>query len=243
MTRLILWKDGTYSLVSPSQLTLLSKEDIEVINRVSNDGAPGPRDLIMSLPKPKKRKRKRQKAKSVHQWKRMSLRNHEQEIVEAKMEYKHTNDYVSCEKSQKALRVADTLPRLGLSTKMFPTCIPKKQSDDLGYGLVALETIPKGSEIGEYVGEFRTSLPKDHSYVMDFEKEQMKVYVDGRVYGNYMRFVNHSCDPNATVHVSEYDNFERAMIVALRDIKEGDFITFKYKQTPENCKCSNCVNT
>lgn len=68
--------------------------------------------------------------------------------------------------------------------------------------------------------------------------------LDGNVEWNPARFINHSCSPNAEAQ----DLDGRIWILALRDIKAGEEITFNYNYDLEDykdhpCKCgaTNCV--
>ena len=48
--------------------------------------------------------------------------------------------------------------------------------------------------------------------------------IDGRVLRNKARYINHSCDPNCEVLMTS----RTIWIVALRDIKTGEELTFNY---------------
>ena len=73
---------------------------------------------------------------------------------------------------------------------------------------------------------------------------QRRVRLDGKVDWNPARLLNHSCSP--TCEAEEDD--ERIWIVALRDIKAGEEITFNYnydlqdyQEHPCRCGAPNCV--
>lgn len=81
-----------------------------------------------------------------------------------------------------------------------------KTEDNRGWGVKALERIPKGRFIVEYVGEIvteeeaarRSNLgenPFHKTYLFDLEYQSgtnCHYVVDGAKYGNISRFVNHS---------------------------------------------------
>lgn len=72
-----------------------------------------------------------------------------------------------------------------------------------GWGLFAMEEIPAGKFIVEYMGEViddvelarRFSANKDDNFY--FIGLGQKMFIDSKNYGNESRFVNHSCEPNA----------------------------------------------
>lgn len=61
--------------------------------------------------------------------------------------------------------------------------------------------------------------------------------------GNYARFINHSCNPNARAEVWTVGDRERVGIFAIKDIKKGKEITYDYnfesydKNTHSTQKC------
>ncbi|MEI6892019.1 MAG: SET domain-containing protein-lysine N-methyltransferase [Pontiella sp.] len=84
-----------------------------------------------------------------------------------------------------------------------------------GQGVYALESIAKGVRIGTYHGDVTD---EDDTYVLWITDE------DGKEYGvngtSDLKFLNHALEPNA-----EFDGEE---LYALRDIPEGEEITFHY---------------
>lgn len=219
---------------------------VELSKREVNNDAPFPINWSPAPPQPKSTKRKRKKTNtSQSQWKRMSTRLFDGDIRAAKKGYNHEDNYTCGDSSLLALE----LPTNGLDPSLFPTCIPKQQSEEIGFGLFSLHKISEGNEIGEYIGEFVNKIPRDRSYLMDYlsmdhGKKRESLFIDARVNGNYMRFVNHSCDPNAEVHAAAYNGFERIIFVAKRDIAQHEFITIQYKEQPKDCKCGakNCIS-
>ena len=116
-----------------------------------------------------------------------------------------------------------------------------------GTGGYALADIPTDAQIIEYVGakidkkESQRQCELENPCIF-FLDEQYDL--DGNVDWNPARFLNHSCSPNAEAH--EIDG--RIWIVALRDIKAGEEITFNYNYDLEDyrehpCRCGalNCV--
>jgi hypothetical protein len=73
-----------------------------------------------------------------------------------------------------------------------------------GDGLFALKTYAIGECISEYTGKAlllkKGEVLPDSNYIMHLKEN---VYLDAKEYGNLSRFVNHSCDPNATIEKIE----------------------------------------
>lgn len=126
-----------------------------------------------------------------------------------------------------------------------------------GSGVYAAKDIPSGQRIIEYVGE---RIDKDESerranrqwehaeetggaavYIFTLTK---KWDIDGNVPWNTARLLNHSCDPNCEAWIEE----KRIFLYALRDIAQGEELTFDYGFDIENyedhpCRCGSesCV--
>ena len=113
-----------------------------------------------------------------------------------------------------------------------------------GTGVYAGEFIADGRFIIEYTGEKITSAEgtrresenPGHTFVFSIDE---KWDIDAAFGGNDSRFINHSCGPNAETVIEN----GRIRIFALRDIKEGEEITFDYSFDKNDahaaCKCSS----
>ncbi|XP_022652251.1 histone-lysine N-methyltransferase EHMT2-like isoform X2 [Varroa jacobsoni] len=106
-----------------------------------------------------------------------------------------------------------------------------------GWGVRALQEIPKGSFVCEYVGEVITDKEADQreedSYLFDLENRDGDTFcIDARHYGNVSRFINHACEPNVhpvRVYVDHHDlRFPRIALFATRDIAAGEQLGFDY---------------
>ena len=129
-----------------------------------------------------------------------------------------------------------------------------------GKGAFAKSFIPKGTRVIEYVGEKITSAEGeerieeceklgtkngDHGafYIFELNKRHD---LDGNVGWNVAKFLNHSCQPNC-----ESDTVRgRIWILAKKDIKEGDELTYDYGfgfdseetlSVPCKCGAEKCV--
>jgi len=114
-----------------------------------------------------------------------------------------------------------------------------------GRGLFAARDLPKGTYVMEYRGERlgkregtrRTNEQWAKGRVYTFELNQ-RVDIDGSPQWNLARLANFSCEPNTE---SQNERGRRIWIVALRDIKAGEEITYDYNfsfvDPPPVCRC------
>ena len=116
-----------------------------------------------------------------------------------------------------------------------------------GRGLFAARQIAAGTRVIEYVGERISKTESlrrcegNNVYIFALDDE---FDVDGDVPGNPARFINHSCAPNCEAELDD----GRIWIVARRDIREGEEITFNYgydledyQEHPCGCGVPECV--
>ncbi|XP_058786903.1 histone-lysine N-methyltransferase ASHH2-like isoform X1 [Vicia villosa] len=106
-----------------------------------------------------------------------------------------------------------------------------------GYGLKALERVPKGHFIIEYVGEVLDNHAYEerqreyalkghrHFYFMTLNGSEV---IDASAKGNLGRFINHSCDPNCQTEKWVVNGEICIGLFALRHIKQDEELTFDY---------------
>ena len=125
-------------------------------------------------------------------------------------------------------------------------------------GIFATRDIPKGTKIIEYVGEKLTKKQSDKradeiTELHEKNKDYGAVYIfevnkrhdiDGSVKWNTARYINHSCDPNCESDIIK----EKVWIIALKDIKKGEELTYDYgydiddyESHPCKCGAKNCA--
>ncbi|CAF0899849.1 unnamed protein product [Didymodactylos carnosus] len=88
-----------------------------------------------------------------------------------------------------------------------------------GYGVRCQKAIDiEGTFIGLYLGEIltineakqrSTAANYEHNYLLLYTEHNLiesKTYIDARHYGNWTRFINHSCDPNLELVPIRIDN-------------------------------------
>ena len=116
-----------------------------------------------------------------------------------------------------------------------------------GIGGFARKEIAKATRVIEYVGE---RIDKQES-LRRCEQNNEFIFtldeawdLDGNIPENPARFINHSCAPNCDAEVED----ERIWIVANRDIRAGEEITFNYgfdlvdyRDYPCSCGAPECV--
>jgi len=116
-----------------------------------------------------------------------------------------------------------------------------------GWGLLAGRPIPAGGFVIEYVGEVIDEVEQAerleaarvrgefHAYMMEIDADAI---IDARFRANNARFINHSCDPNAELQRWNVGGLDRIAIFAVRDIAEGEEVTYDYQFfTSEETKC------
>jgi SET domain-containing protein len=133
--------------------------------------------------------------------------------------------------------------------------VVRKRSRIHGLGLFASSDIPRGTRVIEYAGEKITKAESDRRYQRALEKSRNgngkkgTVYIftlnkrqdlDGDVYWNTARYINHSCDPNCdTENIGGH-----IWIAANRHIKKGEEISYNYGYDVESwyehpCRCGS----
>jgi len=117
----------------------------------------------------------------------------------------------------------------------------KVKRSTAGLGLFALEEIPKGACIIEYVGR---TISKAEEYTSNskylFEIHSRRT-IDGTARTNTARYINHSCRPNAEPEIRK----GRVFIMARRTIHSGEEIAYDYGKDyfndhikPYGCRCA-----
>jgi len=124
-------------------------------------------------------------------------------------------------------------------------------------GLFASRDVPRGARVIEYIGhrlskaegwaratewlEKASGTNKGAVYVFELNS---KYDIDGNVPWNHARLINHSCTPNCEPRVLR----GHIWIVACRDIREGEELTYDYGYDFEQwedhaCRCgsANCI--
>ncbi|KAG8934724.1 histone methyltransferase set1 [Tulasnella sp. 417] len=105
------------------------------------------------------------------------------------------------------------------------------------WGLYAMEAIPQGEMVIEYVGEVIRAQVADKrekwyekigigsSYLFRVDEDSV---VDATKRGNLGRLINHSCTPNCTAKIIVVNSQKKIVIYAKTSIEPGEEITYDY---------------
>jgi SET domain len=147
-------------------------------------------------------------------------------------------------------------------------CINSRNGE---YAIVANEHIQKGVVLGQYLGKIvpnhRTTSKKrrktneiaenasndtlceEHNeFILEFKEKSVQgstVRVDAEHFGSLMRFMNHSCYPNARFHEVGHLNKRTVMCISARKISPGEEVTTHYgRDIWFLCRCqqANCMH-
>ncbi len=117
--------------------------------------------------------------------------------------------------------------------------IARRRSRIHGNGVFATAHIPADTRVCFYQGErithdqadetYGDTLDTGHTFLFTLNDEYI---VDGNRRGNIARWINHSCAPNCQAQIEEHAGDDRRRdrieILALRDIAEGEELTYDY---------------
>lgn len=104
---------------------------------------------------------------------------------------------------------------------------------DVGFGVFADKKIAACTFVGEYTGvivQKKTSQLKKKFYCLRYTTWDGKnqFVIDAERKGNFTRFINHSSEPNLGVQTIYWQGIPRMIFVSLKEIQEGDQLTFDY---------------
>ena len=133
--------------------------------------------------------------------------------------------------------------------------IQVRKSGVHGKGVFALQAIPRGERIIEYVGEIITwpealrrhphdPLQPNHTFYFHVDEKRV---IDANQGGNASRWINHACSPNCK---ADQGDDGRVHIRALKRLKAGDELFYDYgliineRYTPKlkkeyECRCGH----
>lgn len=88
------------------------------------------------------------------------------------------------------------IARGGLHENLFVKYVTRDGNTEVGYGLFTSKCILVGKMIGEYVGILLSNTQEPSTYSMYYPSSDGDREINASQYGNLIRFVNHSSDPN-----------------------------------------------
>ncbi|WAQ89298.1 hypothetical protein PtA15_10A722 [Puccinia triticina] len=139
--------------------------------------------------------------------------------------------------------VADVLKFNQLRTRKKQLKFSRSPIHD--WGLYAMETIPAGEMVIEYVGEVIRQAVADRreklyermgigsSYLFRVDDD---LVVDATKKGNLGRLINHCCNPNCTAKIITINGEKKIVIYAKVTIELGDEVTYDYHFPKEEVK-------
>lgn len=121
----------------------------------------------------------------------------------------------------------------------MPALIARRRSPIHGNGVFARIDIAAGTVLCEYRGErithaqadarYADSLDSGHTFLFTLNDQYI---VDANRGGNVARWINHSCAPNCQAEILEHPGTDRRrdriQILALRDIRAGEELSYNY---------------
>jgi len=112
-----------------------------------------------------------------------------------------------------------------------------------GLGIFAMEPIPKGKKIIEYVGRVITNEEGDNTHNLYIFNLNKNIDIDGSPRWNTARYFNHSCRSNAEAEILK----GHVWIKSKKNIMLGEEITYDYGKEywneyikPKGCICPKC---
>lgn len=130
-----------------------------------------------------------------------------------------------------------------------------------GWGLFADQPFKKGDVVAEYVGEYISNAVADarekiyqERRIQDYQfRVDENLVIDATLKGGHGRYINHNCSPSCIAKIVDgrppNKHLKRVIIVAQRDIKEREEITYDYQfpleldldaRIPCNCGSNDC---
>eukprot|EP00980_Cylindrotheca_fusiformis_P010383 scaffold2308_cov103-Cylindrotheca_fusiformis.AAC.2 len=130
-----------------------------------------------------------------------------------------------------------------------------------GWGLYADQPFHSGDIVAEYIGEYvshavtearekmyQTQRIQDYQFRLD-----ERLVIDATMRGGHGRYINHNCSPNCVAKIiageAPNEHLKRVLIVAQRDIKPREELTYDYQfplelnlkaRIPCNCHSEHC---
>jgi len=137
-------------------------------------------------------------------------------------------------KRQRFEKFRDAYFRTDIQKKDFPSQSIISIGSNLEKGVIASETIPPNSFLGEYTGIIRKyvpSLDKLNRYLVKYPVKLNifnSLVIDASKYGNHTRFYNHSSKPNAYLASVICDGIFRIIAISTFRIQNQSQILIDY---------------
>jgi len=130
-----------------------------------------------------------------------------------------------------------------------------KISERVGWGVKALEAIPKGAPVAVYASQvIDANVPSEYSFIQIAAggKRSSMVLLESQKFGSIARFFNHRCHGETlrpvsfmSEHSDRVNGGEGIVFVAKRNVRAGEELCFSYAPgafKEEGCQCDHCLN-
>jgi hypothetical protein len=123
--------------------------------------------------------------------------------------------------------------RKEILTGYYPRIDLKHINSKIGMGVIALDFIPKGSYVGEYLGVVKKrtrKVMKDNFFCLSYIIHPLKknYTIDAKDKGNFSRFINHSSTANLESVSVVLDGLLHMIFLSSEDIEPYTQLTFDY---------------
>ncbi len=108
-----------------------------------------------------------------------------------------------------------------------------------GQGVFALEDVPKGLVIGDYLGKVlrpEEALIDEKNFYLMYYHDHAVISPDLKKVGPHL--INHSCVPNSFLYIYK----GHTLVFALRKILKGEELTIPYLLPPIEEYCDSCLH-
>jgi hypothetical protein len=123
-------------------------------------------------------------------------------------------DREACSFTAAELDIENLLDRGGLTDGLCVGHVGEVDGVDVGYGLFTEIDIRKGTVIGEYVGIVSSLSGSSSAYAFNYPSTDGGYTVEAVEYGNLMRFMNHSDNPNCAYHTVYHEGIAHLVAVS-----------------------------
>lgn len=109
------------------------------------------------------------------------------------------------------------------------------ETEKMGTGVRSLRNMKAGVFLGEYIGEIVSEglqIYGDSRYLMDldatYQRHHYNMAIEATQFGNWTRYINHSCRPNCEYVSRNIGQISRICIATIREIAFGEQLTVDY---------------
>jgi len=133
--------------------------------------------------------------------------------------------------------------RKEIESGFFPRVFLRYIDSHFGWGVFAAKNFKKREFLAEYSGNLRRRRRSDrkNSYCFEYliaSGEKTPYVVDAKDQGGIARFINHSQSPNLFSSLANVDGIAHIILLAKRDILEGEQLCYHYGEDFWSCRRS-----